>query len=331
MRNVAFLLLISVLMFGGCIDGQSGVNVLNGPAKIDVSKLEGKAVKIIREGLGDQSGQIRAYSVEIAATAGRRELMPKILQLLNDESVAVRFASAIAVGDMDYSAGEYILMPRLEDANPHARMAAAYSLAKLGKSEYAGRIRNLAMNKDQTVRANAAMLLGKLGNKRDLPLLYEIRRAPDSTDKAKLNAIDAIAMVGDEKIYRDKLYPLLMSKYADDRVMGIRGMRALNTVDSRNAIVRMLSDEIPEIRLCAAEQLGRLGDTRGESEVLSYLRSRSGVLNKGDVADVFSTMAIGWIGTDSLRGYLPKLLDSQSRIVQLSAAQSVLVLVKSDR
>ena len=330
MRNVAFLLLISVLMFGGCIDGQSGVNVLNGPAKIDVSKLEGKAVKIIREGLADQNGQLRGHSVEIAAATGRRELMPKVLQLLSDESVAVRFGAAVAIGDMGYSAGEYMLMPLLDDANPNARIAGAYALAKLGKTEYAGRIRSMAMNKDQVVRANAALLLGKLGNKKDLPLLYEIRKAPDSADKAKIQAIEAIAMVGDEKIYRDKLYPLLMSKFADDRIMGIRGMGALDTVDAKNAIVRMLDDDVREVRLCAAEQLGRMGDIRGESEGLSYLRERSGFLNEGDMADVFSAMAVGWIGTDSLRHYLPKLLESRSRVVQLCAAQSVLLLVKSD-
>ena len=60
---------------------------------------------------------------------------------------------------------------------------------------------------------------------------------------------------------------MLISSFADDRVMGIRGMGALGTADAKNAIITMLDDDILEVRLVAAEQLGKLNDNLGEPEV----------------------------------------------------------------
>ena len=74
-----------------------------------------------------------------------------------------------------------------------------------------------------------------------------------------LQAAEAIAMLRDHRIY-PKLWTRLISAYADDRVIGIRAMGALGTDEAKNAIVTMLDDPVPEVRLAAAEQLGRLGD-----------------------------------------------------------------------
>ena len=105
---------------------------------------------------------------------------------------------------MDYSAGEYAVKPLLNDSNPNAKIAAAYALARIGKKQHALQIQEALKSKDQTVRANAALLLGKLGDKKYLPALYEVIRHNDSTVDTKLQAVEAIAMLGDEKIYRNK-------------------------------------------------------------------------------------------------------------------------------
>mgnify|MGYP001110137148 CR=1 FL=1 len=53
------------------------------------------------------------------------------------------------------------------------------------------------------------------------------------------------------------LWTRLISAYADDRVMGIRAMGALGTPEAKNALTTMLDDPVPEVRLAAAEQVGR--------------------------------------------------------------------------
>jgi len=324
------LILLSMVLQAGCIEEQSLTKPVGERSKVDVSRLKSRALGIVREALADESGVIRSHAIEVIVTTKRRELMPQVLKLLADEQIHVRFGAGVAVGDMEYTPGEYMIKSMLEDPNPNARIAAAYALSRLGRAEYAEKIRDAAKSTDQTVRANAALLLGKLGDKNNLPLLYEVLHAPDSVDKVRFQAVESIARLGDEQIYKNKLWALLISKYADDRVLGIRGMGLLNTVDAKNAIITMLNDEVGEVRLCAAEQLAQMGDLAGEQEVVSYFKTQSPDLNEASVANIFATMAIGRMATASGTKYLPKLLQSRSKVVRLTAAQSVLLLVPTE-
>ena len=327
MRMLTVLILLSMVLQAGCVEDQSLIKPGVAQSKVDVSRLESKALKIVREALTDEIGVMRSHAIEVVVTAQRRELMPQVLKLLADEYVGVRFTAGVAVGDMEYTPGEYMVKPMLEDPNPNAVIAAAYALARLGRAGYADRIREMAMSEDQTVRANAALLLGKLGDKANLPLLYDVLRAPDSVDKVKFQVVESVSRLGDEQIYKNKLWALLISKFADDRVMGIRGMGLLNTTDSKNAIITMLDDEVPEIRLCAAEQLARMGDMTGESEVTGYFTSQHPDVKQTPTASIFATMALGRMPTAAGGSYLPRLLQSRSKVIRLTAAQSVLLLV----
>ncbi len=326
MRMLTVLILLSMVLQAGCVEDQSLIKPGVVQSKADVSRLKSKALKIVREALADESGVIRSHAIEVIVTTQRRELMPQVLKLLADEYVGVRFTAGVAVGDMEYTPGEYMVKPMLEDPNPNAGIAAAYAMARLGRAGYADQIREMAMSEDQTVRANAALLLGKLGDKANLPLLYDVLRDPDSVDKVKFQVVESVARLGDEQIYKNKLWALLISKYADDRVMGIRGMGLLNTTDSKNAIITMLDDEVPEIRLCAAEQLARMGDLAGESEVIGYFKTQHPDINQAFVANIFATMALGRMTMAPGVEYLPRLLQSRSKVIRLTAAQSVLLL-----
>ncbi|MBN1508869.1 MAG: hypothetical protein JW955_18625, partial [Sedimentisphaerales bacterium] len=181
-------------------------------------------------------------------------------------------------------------------------------------------------SEDQTVRANAALLLGKSGQKDALRFLYWTLQRPDSADKVVFQALESIAMQRDERIYR-KLWSRLISKYADDRLLGIRAMGALGTQQAKNAITTMLDDSVLEVRLAAAEQLGRLGEPIGEARVAE-------VFTKNLLADmdaegqrrvkVLCALAIGEIGSESLGKYLPQLLRDSSTPVRLAAARAVM-------
>ncbi len=331
MRMPTVLILLSMVLQAGCIEEQLFTKPAVEQSKVDVSRLKSRALRIVREALADESGVMRSHAIEVIVTTKRRELMPQVLKLLTDEQVHVRFGAGVAVGDMEYTAGEYMIKSMLEDPNPNARIAAAYALSRLGRAGYAEKIRDAAKSTDQTVRANAALLLGKLGNKNNLPLLYDMLRDLNSADKARFQAVESIARLGDEHIYKDKLWALLISKYADDRVIGIRGMGLLNTADAKNAIITMLNDEVGEVRLCAAEQLAQMGDLACEQDVVAYFKTQSPDLNQSSVANIFATMAIGRMATASVTEYLPKLLQSRSKVIRLYAAQSVLLLVPTEQ
>jgi HEAT repeat protein len=329
MRSVLpIVVFCAVIFFSGCNEGQSTLGIGTGEEGGNVDYLKERASKIVRDGLGDENSYVRDRAIDVVSITGRKEFMPTVRQLLKDDIVVVRFSAAKTMGDMGYAAGEHTLRRLLNDKDENVKLAAAYSLTKLGKGNFSDVIRRAAMSKDETIRANAVMLLGKLGNKKDVKLLYRILNDSNSTDKVRIRAVEAIATLGDEKVYRSKLWPLLISKYADDRVMGIKAMAALKSTDAKNAIQTMLYDEVVEVRLYAAEELGRLGDRSGEGEVLGHLMKISRNPDEWSVANDTAVMAIGQIGGSSLSRFLPEFLASRNELIQLSAAQSVLLLTR---
>jgi HEAT repeat protein len=151
-------------------------------------------------------------------------------------------------------------------------------------------------------------------------------RDETSDEKVILSSIEAIARLGDDKIYQ-KLWAMLISKYADDRVCGIRAMGALGTSKARDSLSTMLKDDLTEVRLVAAEQLGNLGDISGEKVVVDALTKDTA--NAQDQETKFriqtlAALAIGQIRTPTLKKFLPELLKSEFQFARLAAAKAVL-------
>jgi HEAT repeat protein len=252
-------------------------------------------------------------------------MMSKVQRLLKDTIVPVRFLAVVAIGDLEYTLAKTDIKQLLKDKDENVRIAAAYTMTKLGSPEYFKDLCNAVASDNQTVRANAALLLGKTKRKEAIKYLYWTLQQKDSADKVILQAAESIAMLGDERIY-PKLWTRLISAYADDRVLGIRAMGALGTDQAKNALVTMLSDSVLEVRLAAVEQLGKLKDPIGENEVLTLFNKNllSGMdAESRERVKVMSAMAIGAIGTEKLTKILPQLLKDESKLVRIAAAKAV--------
>jgi len=295
------------------------------PDAASIEELVPEAGRIMREGLADNDPQIRANAIEVIAATKQTKLMPKVERLLQDDFVPVRFAAALAVGDFEYSLAESSVKELLEDEDENVRIAADYAMSKLGSGSGFEIIRKAIVSDDQTIRANAAFLLGKSGDKSSLKWLWWTLQHEDSNYKARFNAAEAIARLGDERI-DEKLLAMLISAYADDRVVGVKAMGALGTEKAKSFLITKLDDDILEVRLAAAEQLGMLGETTGEAEVLEvFTKNLTGGLDKNELerVNVLTALAIGQIGTAHLRGFLPQLLKDESKFVRIAAAKAV--------
>lgn len=288
--------------------------------------MQTQARQIVLTALTDPDPQIRANAVEVVATTKELRLMPKVQKLLQDESIPVRFLAVVAVGDLEYRLAADDVAKLLEDPNPNIKVAASYAMMKLGRPEYYKVICNAVASSDQTVRANAALLLGKSGRREGLRFLYWTLQRGDSADKVILQAAESIAMLGDHRIY-PKLWTRLISAYADDRVIGIRAMGALGTDEAKSALITMLDDGVPEVRLAAAEQLGRLREPAGAAEVQAvFEQDLVKDLDAQSQARIktLAALAIGEIGTDKLLRHLPPLLQDPAPPVRLAAAKASL-------
>jgi len=328
-------LITFVLVFALCllfVFGCDGSLEAIGRGDRDVKRGTGReeALSIISDGLSDSGPQVRAQAIEVVADVRVVELMPKVQRLLKDDFVPVRFAAAVAVGDVEYYLAKEAVRVLRRDVDENVRIAASYALVRLGSSAELLSLQKAARSADQTVRANAVWLIGKSGDKGSVDLLNLVRNSEDSEAKVRFQAAEAVARLGDERIYM-KLWTMLISKYIDNRIMGVKAMGALGSREGKNALITMLDDEVLEVRLSAAEQLGMLGYNFGEAEVFDVftqgLTSGLGEIEAVKVK-VLTALAIGQIGTERLAAELPGLLKDRSKFVRIAAAKAVLQLEK---
>ncbi|HOM60067.1 MAG TPA: HEAT repeat domain-containing protein [Anaerohalosphaeraceae bacterium] len=309
----------------GCNVAKMPAQQNNAEAALEtIQSLTPQALAVIKSGLDNSNSYVRTAAIEVAAQTHQEMFLPRIMQLADDPKVTVRFAALVAMGDMQCTSCRPTLLKKLEDKNPNVRIAAAYGLAKTGAMEYHEHIRKALRDSDPTVAANAALLIGKLGQREDLPLLQELMLSDRTTEKVLFQTVESMARLGDARVYRDKIWPLLISKYHDDRVWGIRCMGALKTPEAQMAVQTMLEDDVLEVRLAAAEQLAVFGDRSGVRLVRDYFQQRPN-LDETTVANQIAVAAIGTLKDPSLNVYLPRALASKSPLIRLLAAKSVLV------
>ncbi len=313
---------VAVFVFG-CED--SSQSMLGDFYVTNIASPQAEAYRIIQNALADTNPVARVNAIEVIATTGQIKLMPNVLRLLQDEFTPVRFAAALAVGDMQYSPAKNSVSPLLKDKDVNVIVAASYAMGRLGSAEYFEVIRKAINSNDQTVRANAAFLLGKTGDKGSLNLLKSAQEDKNTNDKVRFQILEARARLGDDEVLQ-KLWAIVYSAFADDRIMGIRAMGLLGTSKARDILVTKLDDNVLEVRLAAAEQLGRLRDRIGETEVLDvFEKNLTAGLDREAVerANVLTALAIGEICTPALEKFLPQLLKNESKFVRIAAAKAV--------
>ncbi len=321
---ICFISTLIILSCSGATFAISPINIFD--SNNTNNDLKHQASKIILDGLSSESPQIRGNAIETAAGTANRQFMPAIVKLTKDDLVPIKFAAAVAIGDTKYSTAKNNISELLKDNDENVRLAACYCFYMLnGSKSYIQQLRANINDDNQQIRANSIFLLGKIADKKDLPLFYQALRNENSDDRTRLNAIEAIARLGDTKIYQ-KIWAMLISAYADDRVFGIRAMASLRNNQAKDAISTMLNDELLEVRLVAAEQLGSLGDKSGEKVVIDALTQ--GISKAPDREtkariQTLAALAIGQIRTPALKKFLPELLKSESTFARLAASKAI--------
>lgn len=318
----ALFFMCVILFVFGCEESSQTLGDYN---VTNIASPQAEAYRIIQNALDDTNPVAKVNAIEVIATTGQIKLMPKVQRLLQNEFTPVRFAAALAVGDTQYSPAKNSVSPLLKDKDVNVIVAASYAMGRLGYPEYFEVVRKAIKNQDQTVRANAAFLLGKTGDKSSLKLLKWAQEDKNTNDKVRFQVLEARARLGDDEVLQ-KLWAIVYSAFADDRIMGIRAMGLLGTSKAREILVTKLDDNVLEVRLAAAGQLGKLRDRIGETEVLDvFEKNLTAGLDReaGERANVLTALAIGEICTPALEKFLPQLLKNESKFVRIAAAKAV--------
>ncbi|RPI59204.1 MAG: HEAT repeat domain-containing protein, partial [Planctomycetaceae bacterium] len=156
------------------------------------------AIATLRQAAESADPVVRSNAIEaLAETVGDKE-GGLYLQALNEKNPMVQFAGAMAIGDTRYAPAKEKLSQMADQAGPDKRVYAAviYALYRLGDTSHMPDMVRLLQHREMEVRADAVMVLGKIG---EPSAIYPLRAVlnDEREPRVELNIVEALAMLGE--------------------------------------------------------------------------------------------------------------------------------------
>jgi len=323
-----FVGILGLWMAAGC--------TATSPAPAD-GVLREKATQYVRlaaEHPDDPS--VRAQAMEAIANTFGSEAGLLLREGLHDPHPAVRFAACMGLGRLAHTDAKSAVSPLVQDPQGSVRVAAYFALERMGDLSHRVAWRDaLLYDPDPEVRRNAALALGQLRDGRVIPLLNKAR-ADDGDDGVRLQALEALAFLGDEYAIQQ----FLVDAFGG---LGFKQPFALLTLghvpgDRVLAALRARLRHAPylEAQLAAARSLGMQGHDDGFALALKSLtwdRPQEGLSDDPPSTQIMrvrsmAAMALGDIGRrDALRPLDQVMETDEDPRVQLAAATAILMIV----
>ncbi len=274
-----------------------------------------------------RSGQLeeRVHGLEAIRQANLTDGSAEILDGLRDPEPVVRFAAALAAGEMRIREAAPILLDIAYDKSPSVRSAVRFALHRLGDTRMSHDLERLAQDPLPIARANTAMLLGLLGERSAVKILRPMRM--DREVAVREQASEALWRLGDSQGLED-LVALSVSAHPDDQMIGLLGLAEPSDQQVRQNVRGSLVIEdrngeqsgYPEAALVAARAMGMLGSDEG------YGVAMRGAASKDPRQRQLAAFAFGAIGRSDAQGLLRSLLHDENADVRIAAATAIFQL-----
>ncbi len=329
-----------------------------------IADAEDRALREIVEASRSDDAQLRSSAMEAILPRPRRAL-PMAQLAVADENPAVRFAALVTVGRLQLEPLGRKAQQMMSDPDPSVRAAAIFAATRCGVKVDMNELPVLLTHNEVSVRANAAMLLGMLGDPTAVPMLRETaqQRVPRAAQLRqtilRLQFAEAMARLGEDK----ELEPIRAALFSQDyevRVLAAQMLGELGDQSMARALQGMLGDEPVELKLAAALSLAKLGDPSGRAAALEASRLDAATIAsqaeafvrrnpRSEFAPVYRALlqdveqqrsvsalargqaafVLAQLDGQDTAGALVKLLEDHDPLVRLSAAAGV--LVRADR
>ena len=211
------------------------------------STLRESALEVLEAAAFSESSLLRANAIEsLQVVPNRVDAVARAG--LTDTNPGVRFASLMTIGKLRLQSSRQFLRPLLSDTDPHVRMAAIYALTRFGETVDQTPLANNLLTGDSPVRAQAAYILGEIGNPSAVPMLRDTAAPPQRLEGSDGRPLEKPARRIDETLFRLQTAEALM-KLGDDRVRHV----------IHSALYPAVRDDL-EAAVLAAQILGELRD-----------------------------------------------------------------------
>ncbi|MBN1765891.1 MAG: HEAT repeat domain-containing protein [Sedimentisphaerales bacterium] len=304
--------------------------------RVEPASLETRINQVLLEALESNDPVLRVHALESLAEVPSLDVVPRIRKHLYDPVPAVRFAAAVAVGDIKDHAARDLLFRLLRDNNIPVQLAAAYGLEKLGDPRFVDWFDNVLYSDDIQLAGQACILLGKLGESEirtdSREKLWQVVRQADNDPTVRLQAAEALARLGDEAILKELLF-FANSLYADDRILAISGLQYIKGNDVFAMLVVLADDPQIEVKLAAIRALGERADAGHIQTVREALAFNDPDDNPFTAVRVRSLalLALGRVGKEEDGPRLRNALEDESRYIRVAAARGATDFIKRMR
>ena len=336
-KTLGCVVLLGVLALGGCGEKEMEYQ----PAPVEPNKVRVDAQAVLSQSAVSSDVMTRMHAIEAIANAGRLDMAGLCLQGLNDKSVKVRFAAAMALGDLKYAPAKASLLKLVEDPKSDQRVvcAAIYALKELGNTEYAYQLGTMLFSNFTPARAEAAHAMGKMGEPSAIaPLRALLREEVDPS--VRLSGFEALARLGDVRSM-NILESYGNELFLDMRLAAVPTIAEVRTPHAINVLTELLQPaNPPRLRVMAAGALGTLGDTthldiceKAIGDPFGIYREKYGDTRLPQEIELASlrrlaALAMGEIGNPRSLAWVYPLLQDQDGAVRVAAALAAMQILR---
>ncbi|MHC4234144.1 MAG: HEAT repeat domain-containing protein [Planctomycetota bacterium] len=298
-----------------------------------MAQLKQRALECLKRGIRyDYLPSVRIGSIESLQEEAPEVGLPWIRTRLHDEHPAVRFAACMALGALGDEASGEAISPLLDDPDDNVKLAAIFALHRLGDVRHTGRLAEfLRTHPDQTVRRNAALALGRLGEPGAAPLLAKAVNSKDEGLHAQ--ALESLALLGNEAALQQLTF-VANSGVGPQEVFALNALALTRSERFQDTFAYKLEHgDYLETRLAAARGLGEIGSSEGLEvalEGIRFNRPQRGYEQDPEENQIMrmrqmAAMALGAIGDPAgLPSLAERLEDNHDPRVQVAAAKAIL-------
>jgi hypothetical protein len=263
------------------------------------------------------------HAPQVAEAVVRRGLV--------DDNRGVRFVAAMTIGRLNMKHLSHLLEPLLEDESESVRAAAMFGMKQCGYNVDLNPLATFLSTGDAEVKANAALVLGEIGDPSAIPLLRSAlgkglqMASPIRARIVDLQIAEAIVKLGDLSQI-EGIRAALFSPVEQGELTALAAL-ICGRVHDEGSLPTLLDlattkgdrRQPPEIRLAATMAIAQIDPNRAPIDVpLSFIKSASPELRSQ------AALTLGYIGGPEAEESAYSLLSDDNPLVQLASAGAIL-------
>jgi HEAT repeat protein len=295
------------------------------------ASLREKALNLLSNTAQAGSPEERANALEALVQTPRR-LANVAETALQDTNTGVRAVAALSIGKAKLTALAPKVRPLLTDESPFVRSGAMYALKQCGATVDITPLAGMLFDTDARVRAQAAYILGELGEKSAVAPIREAHKSASGRSNqtevrlSDLQLAEARVKLGDDSALAEIRAALYPSKPEDFEAAAL-AVQISGQIKDTVAVNRLIELTAPkdsggqdmpgEIRMAAAAALARLGQPQGSYIAREYFQGGKETL-RAQAASLFGETQ----RPENLQ-LVSRLMDDPDGRVRVSAASAV--------